>query len=54
VPFGPSSADLLGRVENCLEKADVDEALTVANARLVSTANLSDASCTKLLLVTPQ
>ena len=54
VPFGPSSGNLLGRVENCLEKADVDGASTVANARLVSTAGLSDASCKKLLLVTPQ
>jgi hypothetical protein len=50
MPFGPPSGNLLGRVENCLEKADVDEASTVASARL----DLSDASCTQLLLVTPQ
>lgn len=54
VPFDPSSGDLVGRVENCLEKAEVDGASTVANARLVSTAVLSEASCTQLLLVTPQ
>ena len=54
VPFGPSSGDLMGRVENGLEKADVDGALTVANARLVSTAVLSETSCMQLLLVTPQ
>jgi hypothetical protein len=54
MPFGPPSGNLLGRVENCLEKADVDEASTVASARLVSIADLSDASCTQLLLVTPQ
>jgi len=54
VPFGPGSGDLLRRVDSCLEKADVDGAFTVANARLVSTAGLSDASCTQLLLVTPQ
>jgi len=54
VPFDPSSGDLLGRVDNCLEKADFNGAFTVVNARLVSTAGLSNASCTQLLLVTPQ
>ena len=54
VPFDVSSGDCFGLPSDCPENADVDGALTVANARLVSTAELSNASCTQLLLVTPQ
>jgi hypothetical protein len=54
VPFDVGSGDCLRLSRDCPENADVDGALTVANARLVSTAELSNASCTQLLLDTPQ
>jgi hypothetical protein len=54
VPFDATFSGFFGSVKDCREDANVNGAWAVANARLVSTAELGDASCTQLLLVTPQ